>query len=73
MSLETKKKLDNIIGEIINTEKEYVLSLDHILTNYMPCMDSESLAPVLKGKKNVLFGNIKRIYEFHKRLVFFCL
>ena len=67
MSPKIKERLDYIIGEIIETEKEYVLSLEYVLDNYMPCMDSESVTPVLKGKKNVLFGNIKRIYEFHKR------
>lgn len=67
MSPKTKERLDYIINEIIETEKEYVLSLEYVLENYMPCMDGDAVAPVLKGKKNVLFGNIKRIYEFHKR------
>ena len=29
-------------------------------------MDEECVPRVLKGKKNILFGNIKRIYDFHK-------
>ena len=56
-----------LIGEMIRTEEEYVASLEHILNNYIPLMESDDLAAVLKGRKNVLFGNVKRIYEFHKR------
>ena len=67
MSPKTKERLDYIIGEIIETEKEYVGSLEYVLDHYMPCMDADVIPPVLKGKKNILFGNIKRIYEFHKR------
>lgn len=34
-------------------------------------MDNPDLLPSLKGKKNILFGNIERIHDFHKRLVLY--
>lgn len=69
MSPKMKERLQHIIGEMISTEAEYVKSLEYILDNYLPDMCTESVPANLKGKKNVLFGNIERIYDFHKRSV----
>lgn len=70
MTAKMKQRLQHIIDEMISTESEYVNSLDYILKNYMPDMSSETVPAFLKGKKNVLFGNIERIYDFHKRLAY---
>lgn len=37
------------------------------LQNYLAEMDNPKLLPSLRGKKNILFGNIERIHDFHKR------
>jgi len=62
-----KEKLRFIAEELNTTEKDYVASLKYIITNYVPEMDKRSLPPTLAGKKNILFGNIERIYDFHQR------
>ncbi|XP_065671582.1 puratrophin-1 isoform X5 [Hydra vulgaris] len=67
MPFKMKERLRFIIEEMINTEYQYVHSLEYVLVNYLPEMDSDHLPPTLKGRKNILFGNIDRIYEFHKR------
>nr|XP_047140642.1 puratrophin-1 isoform X2 [Hydra vulgaris] len=67
MPAKMKERLRFIIEEMINTEYQYVHSLEYVLVNYLPEMDSDHLPPTLKGRKNILFGNIDRIYEFHKR------
>lgn len=67
MPTKMKERLRHIIDEMITTEHEYVSSLEYILENYLTMMDREELPPTLKGKKNVLFGNVKRIYDFHQR------
>ena len=67
MPAKMKERIKHIIDEMITTEHEYVKSLQYILVHYLPLMDMETLPPTLKGKANILFGNIERIYEFHKR------
>ena len=67
MPVKMKERLRFIIDEMISTEYQYVQSLEYVLVNYLPDMDSDQLPATLKGKKNILFGNIDRIYDFHKR------
>ena len=67
MPAKLKTKLAYIIQEMIDTEHGYVESLEYVLDNYLPEMDKDHLPATLKGKRNVLFGNIERIFEFHKR------
>ena len=44
-----------------------------MLQNYMEVMDGNpNVPPGLVGKENIIFGNIKEIYEFHQRLVKRC-
>lgn len=63
----TEEKLTYIFQEMIDTERDYVKSLQYIMDNYIVEMDNPDLLPSLKGKKNILFGNIERIHDFHKR------
>ncbi|KAJ7381520.1 Pleckstrin y domain containing, G (with RhoGef domain) member [Desmophyllum pertusum] len=63
----TQEKLMYIFQEMIDTERDYVKSLQYIMDNYIIEMDNPELLPSLKGKKNILFGNIVRIHDFHKR------
>ena len=67
MSPKIKERLQHIIDEMISTEDDYVSSLEYVLEHYMPEMRGDSVPSFLLGKKNVLFGNLERIYEFHKR------
>eukprot|EP00794_Sanderia_malayensis_P018860 gene18860-20760_t len=67
ISSKSKERLRYIAEEIISTEKNYVKSLEYILKHYLPEMDKPYLPPTLAGKKNIMFGNIARIYDFHKR------
>ncbi|XP_065065061.1 puratrophin-1-like isoform X2 [Rhopilema esculentum] len=67
ISSKLKEKLCYIAEEMINTENDYVASLEYILKNYIPELEKPSLPPTLVGKKNILFGNIERIHDFHKR------
>lgn len=62
-----EEKLMYIFQEMIDTERDYVKSLQYIMDNYLVEMDNPVLLPSLKGKKNILFGNIERIHDFHKR------
>jgi len=53
--------------ELVNTELDYIRSLEYIVDNYIPEMNCASLPQPLRGKKNVVFANLEKIHEFHSR------
>ncbi|XP_071823329.1 triple functional domain protein-like isoform X3 [Apostichopus japonicus] len=57
-----------ILMETVETEKDYVLDLGKVVEGYMERMkDAESRPPDFEdGKVKMVFGNIARIYEFHR-------
>ncbi|CAF1050685.1 unnamed protein product [Adineta ricciae] len=63
-----EKRRHNIV-ELIETEKEYVKDLALIVEGYMNILenDKEIKKPTgLCGRERVVFGNVQRIYEFHR-------
>jgi len=54
-----------IMQELVNTEMDYIRSLEYVVDNYIPEMNCTTLPQPLRGKKNVVFANIEKIYEFH--------
>uniref|UniRef100_A0A8D0LA13 MCF.2 cell line derived transforming sequence-like 2 n=1 Tax=Sphenodon punctatus TaxID=8508 RepID=A0A8D0LA13_SPHPU len=63
----------HIINELIETERVYVEELQSIIEGYASEMDNPALfhliPAALQNKKEVLFGNLPEIYEFHNRHV----
>uniref|UniRef100_A0A6I8PLE9 MCF.2 cell line derived transforming sequence-like 2 n=1 Tax=Ornithorhynchus anatinus TaxID=9258 RepID=A0A6I8PLE9_ORNAN len=62
----------HIIHELIETERVYVEELQSIIMGYAAEMDNPELnhlipAP-LQNKKEILFGNLREIHEFHDRI-----
>uniref|UniRef100_A0A672RLZ3 Guanine nucleotide exchange factor DBS-like n=1 Tax=Sinocyclocheilus grahami TaxID=75366 RepID=A0A672RLZ3_SINGR len=57
---------------LLETERAYVEELKCVLQGYAAEMDNPSMAPLipaaLQNKKDVLFGNMQEIYNFHKRI-----
>ncbi|XP_064195037.1 guanine nucleotide exchange factor DBS-like isoform X2 [Anguilla rostrata] len=72
---ETEESLLNrrrhILKEMIETERLYVEELQSIIEGYAAKLENTELShlvPVaLEDKKEVLFGNLSEIYEFHNR------
>ncbi|KAI8502037.1 Pleckstrin y domain containing, G (with RhoGef domain) member [Branchiostoma belcheri] len=64
---EVKKtsKLDLIMDEFLQTERDYVASLQYIIEHYIPEMDRDDIPQELRGKRGVIFGNLEKIYDFH--------
>ncbi|CAF1681337.1 unnamed protein product, partial [Adineta ricciae] len=63
-----EKRRHNIV-ELIETEKEYVKDLALIVEGYMNILenDKEIKKPTgLCGRERVVFGNVQKIYEFHR-------
>jgi len=54
-----------IVQELVDTEAGYIRSLQYVVDNYIPEMSRVSLPEPLRGKKNVVFANLEKIYEFH--------
>ncbi|KAF2366898.1 Dbl (DH) domain [Trinorchestia longiramus] len=59
-------KLCHILSELIKTEQDYVRSLEYIIENYIPELLREDIPQALRGQRNVIFGNIEKIHEFHR-------
>ncbi|XP_067300015.1 guanine nucleotide exchange factor DBS isoform X2 [Pseudorasbora parva] len=62
----------HVMNELLETERAYVEELMCVLQGYAADMDNPSMAPLipaaLQNKKDVLFGNMQEIYNFHKRI-----
>ncbi|EZA60599.1 Puratrophin-1 [Ooceraea biroi] len=56
-----------IMREMIQTERDYVKSLEYIIENYIPELVREDIPQALRGQRNVIFGNVEKIYEFHSQ------
>ncbi|XP_069765562.1 pleckstrin homology domain-containing family G member 4B isoform X2 [Narcine bancroftii] len=61
----TGSKLQHIMEEMISTEREYVKSLGYIIDHYFPEMERIDLPQDLRGKSNIIFGNMEKLYDFH--------
>ncbi|XP_038658688.1 guanine nucleotide exchange factor DBS isoform X1 [Scyliorhinus canicula] len=62
----------HVMNELIETERAYVEELLCVLEGYAAEMENPSMIPfipvVLQKKKDVLFGNMPEIYDFHNRI-----
>lgn len=65
--LRNKKTLLLIMREMVQTERDYVKSLEYIIENYIPELLRDDIPQALRGQRNVVFGNIEKIFEFHSR------
>uniref|UniRef100_A0A0K8V0Y1 Pleckstrin y domain-containing family G member 4B n=1 Tax=Bactrocera latifrons TaxID=174628 RepID=A0A0K8V0Y1_BACLA len=61
-----QKTLLLIMREMIGTERDYVHSLNYVIENYVDELLREDIPQPLRGQRNVIFGNIEKIFEFHK-------
>ncbi|XP_053117011.1 pleckstrin homology domain-containing family G member 4B isoform X3 [Hemicordylus capensis] len=59
------RKVNHIMDEMITTEREYVRSLGYIIDSYFPEMERIDLPQDLRGKRNIIFGNLEKLYDFH--------
>ncbi|XP_029023506.1 guanine nucleotide exchange factor DBS isoform X3 [Betta splendens] len=61
----------HVMNELLETERVYVEELLCVLEGYAAEMENPALAHLLPGtllnKKDVLFGNMSEIYQFHRR------
>ncbi|XP_052783921.1 guanine nucleotide exchange factor DBS-like isoform X3 [Mya arenaria] len=64
-----QEKRQHVMNELIETEMMYVQQLHDILRGYYCEMDNRAMIhlipPGLASKKDILFGNLDQIYNFH--------
>ncbi|GFY64876.1 pleckstrin homology domain-containing family G member 4B [Trichonephila inaurata madagascariensis] len=65
LKLANNRTLKLVMMEMIQTERDYVKSLGYIIENYMPLLQNSNVSQSLRSQRNVIFGNIEKIYEFH--------
>ncbi|XP_052232622.1 pleckstrin homology domain-containing family G member 4B-like isoform X3 [Dreissena polymorpha] len=65
--IKSRRTLTLIMSEMIQTERDYVCSLQFIVDHYIPEMEREDVPQMLRGKRNVIFGNVEKIYAFHQQ------
>ena len=71
MTTKLEEELDLIASKILETEEEYISSLESTVTSYKSCVkDVNSVAIHFNGDEHVLFDNIEGIYQFHKQTFF---
>nr|XP_033802216.1 proto-oncogene DBL isoform X2 [Geotrypetes seraphini] len=62
----------HVINELIETERIYVDELSTVLLGYRAEMENPAmitfLPPSLRNTKNILFGNMPEIYDFHNKV-----
>ncbi|KAM4621117.1 proto-oncogene DBL [Polymixia lowei] len=62
----------HVMRELIETERIYVEELLAVLLGYRAEMDNPALSgllpPILRSKRDILFGNMPEIYNFHSRV-----
>ncbi|KAM3866729.1 proto-oncogene DBL [Diretmus argenteus] len=62
----------HVMRELIETERVYVEELLSVLLGYRAEMDNPALSgllpPILRSKRDILFGNMSEIYNFHSRV-----
>ncbi|CAH1780228.1 unnamed protein product [Owenia fusiformis] len=63
--IKRRRTLSLIMREMIQTEQDYVRSLQFVIDNYIPELAREDVPQALRGKRNVIFGNIEKLYQFH--------
>uniref|UniRef100_A0A2K6UGZ4 Pleckstrin homology and RhoGEF domain containing G4B n=1 Tax=Saimiri boliviensis boliviensis TaxID=39432 RepID=A0A2K6UGZ4_SAIBB len=60
-------RLKHIMAEMIATEREYVRCLAYVIDNYFPEMERTDLPRGLRGKHDVIFGNLEKLHDFHQQ------
>ena len=73
----------SVTEELLKTERDYVDSLNYVTQNYIPMLETNThitqqsmhsslyedhVPTALRGKKLTIFGNIKKLTEFHTNI-----
>lgn len=54
-----------VIRELIETEEEFGRDVQQVIEAYLQPLDSSSVPRAVRDNKDLIFGNLKKISEFH--------
>ncbi|XP_048102109.1 obscurin isoform X12 [Alosa alosa] len=66
---EYKRKLCQLIQEMINSEAEYVKEMEFVSSHHLKQMESEEIPPEIASQKETIFRNIDDIKDFHSSCI----
>ncbi|XP_066542191.1 kalirin isoform X2 [Hoplias malabaricus] len=55
-----------VLNELIQTEKDYVKDLGIVVESFMKKIEEKGVPEDMKGKDQIVFGNIHQIYDWHR-------
>lgn len=59
-------KLQRIMEELLQTEREYVRALGYVMEHYLPELERQDVPQDLRGQRGSIFGNLEKLREFHQ-------
>lgn len=59
-------KLQHIMEELLQTEREYVKALSYVMEHYFPELERQDVPQDLRGQRGSIFGNLEKLREFHQ-------
>uniref|UniRef100_A0A5F8HL89 Pleckstrin homology and RhoGEF domain containing G4 n=1 Tax=Monodelphis domestica TaxID=13616 RepID=A0A5F8HL89_MONDO len=59
-------RLRLVLGEMVATEREYVRALNYVVESYFPELERADVPQVLRGQRAQLFGNLEKLWDFHR-------
>ncbi|XP_027002867.2 quattro isoform X1 [Tachysurus fulvidraco] len=59
-------KLQHIMEELLQTEREYVKALGYVMEHYFPELERQDVPQDLRGQRGSIFGNLEKLKEFHQ-------
>ncbi|XP_051985785.1 quattro isoform X2 [Xyrauchen texanus] len=62
----TVLKLQCIMEELLQTEREYVRALGYVVEHYIPELERPDVPQDLRGQRGSIFGNLEKLHDFHE-------
>ncbi|XP_076870439.1 quattro isoform X2 [Brachyhypopomus gauderio] len=59
-------KLQHIMEELLDTEREYVRALGYVMEHYFPELERPDVPQDLRGQRGNIFGNLEKLRDFHQ-------
>ncbi|XP_017553405.1 quattro isoform X1 [Pygocentrus nattereri] len=59
-------KLQHIMEELLQTEREYVKALGYVMEHYLPELERPDVPQDLRGQRGSIFGNLEKLRDFHQ-------
>ncbi|XP_030634056.1 quattro [Chanos chanos] len=59
-------KLQWIMEELLQTERDFVRALSYVMEHYFPELDRPDVPQDLRGQRGSIFGNLEKLRDFHQ-------